>query len=171
MFVLRSSAFASGGKIPEKYAEQGAVSPPLSWEGVPKGARSLALVVTDPDVPEMFNFPRNFFHWILFDIPPSATSLEEGASPKGRLPTGAKELNSDFVTFGIPGFGKGYGPPWPPDAEHRYVFTLYALKCADLGIPDSADHAEFSKALLPQTIMTATCVGLYGPAKSKLPGS
>ncbi len=171
MFVLRSSAFANEGKIPEKYAEKNIVSPPLSWEGMPKGAKSLALAMTDPDVPAAFNFPRNFFHWLIYDIPTSVNSLKEGASPKGQLPTGAKELNSDFVTFGIPGFGKGYGPPWPPDAEHRYVFTLYALKAANLGISDNADHAEFCKAVLPQTIVTATLVGLYGPAKSKLPGT
>jgi phosphatidylethanolamine-binding protein (PEBP) family uncharacterized protein len=84
---------------------------------------------------------------------------------------GAKELNSDFVTFGIPGFGKGYGPPWPPDAEHRYVFTLYALKSQSLGLPEDAEHGEFAKAVLAVTIQTATLVGLYGPAKEKLPGT
>ena len=170
MFVLRSPSFENNGRIPDKYTEKSIVSPPLSWEGVPKGAKSLALVVTDPDVPEVFNFPRNFFHWVLYDLPPSTTSLAEGASPKG-LPAGAKELDSDFVTFGIPGFGRGYGGPWPPDAEHRYVFTLYALKAAGLGIPDGADYGQFAQALLPQVIQSATLVGRYGPAREKLPGT
>ena len=171
MFVLKSSAFADGGKIPEKYTERNVVSPPLGWGGVPAGTKSLALTVTDPDVPAAFNFPRNFYHWIVYDLPASTTALAEGASPKGKLPPGAKELNSDYVTFQMSGYGKGYGGPWPPDREHRYVFTLYALKSESLGIPDNADHAEFSKALLPVTIQTATLTGVYGPAKEKLPGT
>lgn len=171
MFVLKSSAFANGGKIPEKYTEKNVVSPPLSWEGVPEGTRSLALTLTDPDLPAAFNFPRNFYHWVIYDMPAATSALAEGASPNGKIPAGAKELNSDYVTFGMPGYGKGYGGPWPPDREHRYVFTLYALKTESLGIADGADYAELSKALLPVTIMTATLVGVYGPAKEKLPGT
>ena len=60
MFTLKSPAFADGGTIPEKYAEKNIVSPPLSWEDVPAGTKSFALAVTDPDVPEAFQFPRVF---------------------------------------------------------------------------------------------------------------
>ena len=80
-----------------------------------------------------------------------------------------KELNSDFVTFGIPGFGKGYGGPWPPDAAHRYVFTLYALKCESLQLADTANYVDFVSAVLPVTIKTASLTGLYGPASQPLP--
>jgi len=171
MFVLKSTAFEEGGTIPDKYAEKSNVSPPLSWEGAPKGTKSFALAVTDPDLPEQFNFPRNFIHWAVFNIPAAATSIPEGASPGGAMPEGARELNTDYVTFQIPGYGNHYGGPWPPDAAHRYVFTLYALKSESLDLPDTADFGEFAKAVLPVTIMTASLVGYYGPAKEPLPGS
>jgi phosphatidylethanolamine-binding protein (PEBP) family uncharacterized protein len=73
------------------------------------------------------------------------------------------------VTFQIPGYGRGYGGPWPPDGAHRYVFTLYALKTAQIELDDSADYVEFVRAVLPSTITTATLVGLYGPARAPLP--
>ncbi|MFZ3171105.1 MAG: YbhB/YbcL family Raf kinase inhibitor-like protein [Carboxydocellales bacterium] len=172
VFILKSSAFENGGIIPEKYTELNQVSPPLSWENAPAGTQSFALAVTDPDVPALLNFPRCFAHWLIYNIPASYNKLPEGASPAGDIPAGAKELNSDFVTaFHAPGFQAGYGAPWPPDAAHRYVFTLYALKSANLGIPGDADYVEFAKIILPQTITTATLIGCYGPAKKPLPGA
>ena len=137
----------------------------------PKGTKSYALAVIDPDVPEEFNFPRVFVHWMLYNIPGFVERLPEGCSPDGVLPDGAKELNSDFVTFGIPGYGKGYGGPWPPDAAHRYVFTLYALKQEVLEIKEDADYGEFGRAVLPVTINCCSLVGFYGPAEKPLPGS
>lgn len=171
MFTLKSSAFANEGKLPEKYAEKNFFSPPLNWEQIPKGIKSFALAITDPDVPEMFHFPRVLVHWMIYNIPASVTSLAEGISQGGRLPAGAKELNSDLVAFKTPGCGRGYAGPWPPDAAHRYVFTLYALKVDNLAIPPEADYVEFIKAVLPQTIMSATIMALYGPAKNQLPGA
>jgi Raf kinase inhibitor-like protein, YbhB/YbcL family len=170
MFTLKSSALTEGGTIPEKYAEKNNVSPPLNWENAPAGTKSFALAITDPDTPAAFNFPRVFVHWMIYNIPASTASLPEGVSPSGNLPSGAKELNNDFVTFGVPGYGKGYAAPWPPDAAHRYFFTLYALKAASLDIPEGADYTEFAKAVLPQTIATATLMTLYGPAKNPMPG-
>ncbi len=171
MFILKSTAFKEGATIPEKYAEKSNISPPLSWENPPKGTKSFALAVTDPDVPEQFNFPRAFVHWLVYNIPATVTSIPEGASPGGKMPAGSKELKTDFVTFQIPGYRNHYGGPWPPDAAHRYVFTLYALKSEKIDLPEGADYFEFAKAVLPVTIMTATLVGYYGPAKSPLPGS
>ncbi len=170
-FVLRSPVFADGGVIPDRCTEAGAVSPPLVWEHPPQGTRSFALAVTDPDLPPQFNFPRAFAHWMVVNIPADATGLPEGASPGGSLPQGATELASDFVTFGIPGYGLGYGGPWPPDSAHRYVFTLYALKSERLEISDSADYVEFVRAVIPATITTASLVGVYGPAKTALPSA
>ena len=85
------------------------------------------------------------------------------------MPAGTKELNSDFVTFKIPGFGRGYGGPWPPDREHRYVFTLYALKQPRLEMSEDADLVAFSAAVLPVTIATQSFTAHYGPAKAPLP--
>ena len=168
--MLKSAAFKDEGQIPEKYAERNKVSPPLGWTNVPKGTKSFALTVVDVDVPEAFKLPRVLVHWMVYDIPVVLTDLPEGASPGGRLPIGAKELNNDTVTFKFPGFhDKGYFGPWPPDAAHRYVFTLYALKVPTLAIPQAADYVEFVKSVLPQTITTATLMGYYGPAKNPLP--
>ena len=168
-FGLWSPAFDEGARIPARYAEHNRVSPPILWEHPPKGTKSFALAITDPDIPAHFNFPRAFAHWLAHDIPAGTRKLVEGAGAKGLLPPGMKELNSDFVTFGIPGFGKGYGGPWPPDAAHRYVFTLYALKCETLPLAETANYVDFVTAVLPVTIKTASLTGLYGPASQPLP--
>ena len=168
-FTLRSPAFAHGERIPARYAENNKVSPPLEWSDAPAGTRSFALSVTDPDLPPEFNFPRSFAHWLIFDIPASVRRLEEGASPGGRVPPGSIELASDFVTFKIPGFGRGYGGPWPPDRPHRYVFTLYALTVERLGLDEKATFEQFAAAVMPVTITTALLLGIYGPAVDPLP--
>jgi len=171
MFLLKSPSFKNGEQIPSRYAETNTISPPLIWENAPKGTMSFALSVTDPDLPPEFQFPRVFAHWLIYDIPSISNGLPEGASPSGNLPKGCKESNSDFVTFKIPGYGKGYGGPWPPDSAHRYVFTLYALKSENLHVPEYGDIGDFARAVLPVTILTATLIGIYGPARGKLPGT
>jgi ribose transport system ATP-binding protein len=168
-FTLACPAIPASGEIPGRYAEESKLSPPLSWSSVPEGTMSFALSVTDPDLPAQFNFPRSFAHWLVLDIPAQAVELAEGASGTSLMPPGARELNSDFVTFGIPGFGRGYGGPWPPDRSHRYVFTLYALKCESLALAEEASLPEFSAAVLPVTIDIASFVAVYGPARKPLP--
>lgn len=168
-FKLESPAIAPNAIIPRRFTEENRVSPPLAWSGVPDGTRSFALSVTDPDLPEEFNFPRSFAHWMVHDIPADVRALAEGASGTARMPAGARELSSDFVTFKIPGFGRGYGGPWPPDRAHRYVFTLYALKVAALDLAEDADLPAFSAVVLPATIDTASLVAIYGPAEKPLP--
>jgi Raf kinase inhibitor-like YbhB/YbcL family protein len=133
--------------------------------------RSYALTMTDPDVPDELGLPRAFAHWLVADIPADVVGLAENASGTPGLPRGAREFASDFVTFRIPGYGRGYGAPWPPDATHRYVFTLYALKAERIELGDAADYPEFVRAVLPLMITTATLIGLYGPAKAPLPSA
>lgn len=87
------------------------------------------------------------------------------------MPSGSQELNPDFVTFGIPGFGRGYGGPWPPDRAHRYIFTLYALKTRTLDLPPDADLPAFAQAILPVTIDQTSFTATYGPAKAALPAA
>ena len=168
-FSLQSPAFADGGAIPDRYAEANAVSPPLVWNSPPEGVRSFALTVTDPDLQPELGLPRVFAHWLVADLPADCRELPEGASRSGVMPRQAREFASDFVTFRIPGYGRGYGGPWPLDDAHRYVFTLYALKTEQIDLDDSADYVEFVRAVLPSAITTATLVGLYGPAKAALP--
>jgi ribose transport system ATP-binding protein len=168
-FSFSAPDIAPGSVIPQRFAEDNKVSPRLVWSGVPEGTKSFALSMTDPDLPPEFNFPRAFAHWLVVDIPADARELAEGASATAAMPAGVRELNSDFVTFKIPGFGRGYGGPWPPDRSHRYVFTLYALKAARLGIADDATLERFAAAVLPATIAAQSFVVHYGPAKKPLP--
>jgi ribose transport system ATP-binding protein len=167
--VLSSPDIAPGSIMPARFAEENKISPPLAWSGVPEGTRSLALSIVDPDLPPHFNFPRAFAHWLVYDIPTSARSLPEGASQSTRMPLGAKELNSDFVTFKIAGFGRGYGGPWPPDRRHRYVFTLHALMVDNLDLDPDADLPAFAAAVGPRTIASASFTTVYGPARRPLP--
>ena len=168
-FTLSSPDIQPWQELPFKFTEDSKVSPKLVWHGVPDGTRSFALSITDPDLPPGFGFPRLFAHWLVFNIPGDVRELAEGASGTLLMPTGAEELNSDFVTFRIPGFARGYGGPWPPDCKHRYVFSLYALKAERLDIPAAAALPEFSEAVLPVTIDTASFTAFYGPARKPLP--
>lgn len=168
-FVLSSPDIPQGAVIADRFAEESRTSPCLRWSGVPEGTQSFALAVTDPDLPAAFNFPRSFAHWLVHDIPANVRELVEGASQSLAMPAGATELNSDFVTFKIPGFGRGWGGPWPPDRQHRYVFTLYALKAPQVAVPPDADLTGFAAAVVPVAIDQASFTAVYGPARKALP--
>jgi len=168
-FLLIAPDIPQGAVVPERFAETNRTSPALRWQGVPAGTQSFALSVTDPDLPAEFNFPRSFAHWLVHDIPGHIRELPEGASGSLAMPAGVAELNSDYVTFRIPGFGRGYGGPWPPDRQHRYVFTLYALKVPKVTIPPDADLTAFAAAVMPVAIDQASFTAVYGPARNPLP--
>ncbi|MDR0807739.1 MAG: YbhB/YbcL family Raf kinase inhibitor-like protein [Gemmobacter sp.] len=170
-FFLNATDIPQGAVVPERFAEDSRISPRLVWSGVPQGTLSFALAVTDPDLPAELNFPRSFAHWLAHDIPGHIRELPEGASGSLAMPLGAIELNSDFVTFRIPGFGRGWGGPWPPDRQHRYVFTLYALKVARVALSADADLAGFAAAVLPVAIDQASFTAVYGPARKALPNA
>lgn len=170
-FLMIAPDIAQGGIIPDRFTERNKRSPALEWEGVPDGTQSFALAITDPDLPAAFNFPRSFAHWLVYNIPADARGLPEGASMSAVMPSGSQELNPDFVTFKIPGFGRGYGGPWPPDRAHRYVFTLYALKTRSIDLNPDADLAAFAQAVLPVTIDQTSFTAIYGPAKAALPAA
>jgi Raf kinase inhibitor-like YbhB/YbcL family protein len=109
---LTSSAFENGAAIPRQNTCDGkGDSPPLAWSGVPDGARELLLVVEDPDAPG-----GTFVHWTLFKIPPSTTGIRAGGVPGGAA-QGENSAGDDAWTG-----------PCPPKGEHRYVFTIYALR-------------------------------------------
>lgn len=169
-FTLTCRDIVPAGTIPDRFVEENVNSPGLRWSDVPEGTRSFALAVTDPDLPEEFGFPRSFAHWLVHDIPANVRELPEGASQTAAMPAGARELNSDFVTFGIPGFGRGYGGPWPPDRQHRYFFTLYALAKEHVEIDPDADLTAFYAAVMPVAIDSASFIAVYGPARKPLPG-
>ena len=116
--VLTSPAFAHEGEIPSRYTCDGEdISPPLQWKGVPAQARSLALIVDDPDAPDPAAPKMVWVHWVLYDIPPDTNGLPEGVT---ELPEGTLEGVNDWHRT-------GYGGPCPPIGRHRYFFKLYAL--------------------------------------------
>ena len=146
---LASSAFAEGGAIPRQYTCEGRdVSPPLAWSGVPPGAKSLALIVDDPDAPDPAAPKMTWVHWVLVDIPPGAGGIGEGAG----TPAGAKDGLNDWGRA-------GWGGPWPPIGRPRYFFKLYALdKLLALKRPSKA---ELERAIKGHVLAEARVVGTY----------
>ena len=133
-FTLRSAAFRAGEEIPAVHTCDGRdVAPPLQWSGAPTGTKSFVLIVDDPDAPDPAAPKRTYVHWVLYDIPASATSLVEGVTSAG-LAVGTREGVNDWDRT-------GYGGPCPPIGRHRYFFKLSALDTmlGDLGRTKKAD--------------------------------
>ena len=150
---LTSSAFSHGQAIPREYTCDGDdMSPPLAWEGLPPGTESLVLIVDDPDAPDPAAPKMTWVHWILYNIPPSTTSLPPGVS-RADLPPGTREGLNDWKRT-------GYGGPCPPIGRHRYFHKLFALdvQLPDLGTPTKAALEE---AMADHILASAELVGTY----------
>jgi Raf kinase inhibitor-like YbhB/YbcL family protein len=150
---LVSTAFDHNGGIPALYTCDGQdISPDLAWSGVASGTQSLALVVDDPDAPDPAAPRMTWVHWVLYNIPPETTGLEQ-ATDRDTLPTGTRE--------GINDWGRtGYGGPCPPTGRHRYFFKLYALDSLlpDLGKPEKPDLLH---AMEGHILEQAELIGTY----------
>src|ERR1700687_5941269 len=95
--ILTSPAFASNGVIPKQYSCEGTdISPPLQWSGAPQGTKSFVLIIDDPDAPDPRAPKMTWVHWVVYNIPPSASSLPENASAEKKLPPGAAEGLNDW---------------------------------------------------------------------------
>ncbi len=133
----------------------GNVSPELQWSNAPKDTKSFAVTVYDPDAPT----GSGWWHWVIFNIPPSVMSLSAGAgkSDGTGVPQGAIQSMTDF---GQPGFGG----PCPPqgDKPHRYIVTVFALKVDRLPLKPEASGAMVGYFLNQNTIAKASLIGLYG---------
>ena len=202
---LWSDSWANGERIPERYAAgrlvaEGAtfadnVSPHLAWSDLPDGTRSLALICHDFDVPSKgddvnqagrevpADLPRvDFFHWLLVDLPPSASSIAAGAFSQGFTVRGkpgpavevagfamARHGINDYTGWfaGDPAMaGDYYGydgpfPPWNDSLIHHYVFTLYALDVAKAPIEGRFAGAALRQAIYPHVLGAATHSGTY----------
>ena len=148
---MTSSSFADGQDIPVKHTCEGVdISPPLEWLGVPAAAKTLALIVDDPDAPDPQEPTTTWVHWILYDIPVATTRLPEGALP---LPAGAREGKNDWRAI-------GYRGPCPPIGRHRYFFKLFAL---DTTLPDLAHptKAALERAMVGHVLATGSLMGTY----------
>ena len=154
---LASTAFEHQGDIPPLYTCDGKdISPPLQWSGIPQGVRSLALIVDDPDAPDPARPRRTWVHWILYNLPATATELPEDVRPRD-LPAGAHQGLNDSNRI-------GYGGPCPPIGKHRYFFKLYAL---DIILPevDKMTKAQLEKAMQGHIMAQTELVGLYQRTK------
>lgn len=150
---ITSSAFAPGQAIPSEYTCDGDdESPPLSWQGLPSGTKSLVLIVDDPDAPDPAAPKMTWVHWVLYNLPASTTGLPRGVR-RNDLPTGTREGVNDWKRT-------GYGGPCPPVGRHRYFHKLYAIDAVlpDLGTPT---RAAVEQAMAGHVLASAELVGTY----------
>lgn len=150
---LTSPVFAHNGSIPKNYTCQGRdVSPALTWKDVPEGTQSFALIVDDPDAPDPAAPKRVWVHWVLYNIPSTASGLQE-AITASTLPRGTLQGKNDWSRT-------GYGGPCPPIGRHRYFHKLYAL---DAVLPDlkQPTKAALEKAMEGHVIEKVELIGTY----------
>jgi len=156
-FKLMSTAFIQGGEIPSKYTCEGqGISPPLAWGGIPPNAKSLTLIVDDPDAPDPAAPKMTWVHWVLYNLPPATAHLDAGVPPPS-LPAATLQGRNDWKRT-------GYGGPCPPIGRHRYFHKLYAL---DAVLPDLKQPTkdQLLKAMQGHVLAQAELVGTYRKAK------
>jgi Raf kinase inhibitor-like YbhB/YbcL family protein len=144
---ITSSAFQEAGNIPSKFTCDGTdTSPPLQIADIPSEAKSLALIVDDPDAPGGL-----FTHWTVWNIPRQISAVEEGGAPKGMQ--------------GTNDFGKsGYGGPCPPSGTHRYYFKIFALD-RELDLPFGAKRGQLDAAMKGHVVAQGALMGRYSRKK------
>ncbi|OGH03011.1 MAG: kinase inhibitor [Candidatus Levybacteria bacterium RIFCSPHIGHO2_01_FULL_37_17] len=145
---ITSSAFEDNQKIPDKYTCDGEnINPSLEFENIPDNAKSLSLIMEDPDVPKDLRADGMFDHWVVFNIPPEIISIEENSEPLG------------IVGQNTRGDSK-YTGPCPPDRKHRYFFKLFALDVI-LDLDSSATKKDVEKAMAGHMLDKAELMGIY----------
>jgi len=141
---ITSKVFTDGSPIPEQYSKYGANRiPPLHFDEIPERAKSLALIVDDPDAPQ-----GTFNHWLLYNVDPRTHDVKEN-----RVPRAAAQGKNDFGE-------SAYGGPQPPSGEHRYFFKLYALDTV-LSLPTGASRVQLEQAMRDHILDNATLMGRY----------
>jgi Raf kinase inhibitor-like YbhB/YbcL family protein len=149
-FALKSTAFANGSEIPVRYTCSGAnLSPALSWDGVPAGTHSLALIADDPDAPM-----GTWTHWLIWNIPAQTAALPEGVPLAEVLGNGARQGKNSSRRIGYE------GPCPPPGKPHRYFFKLYALD-AVLDVKAGADRSELEPDLNRHVLSETEWMGTF----------
>ena len=141
---VTSDAFTEGGKIPDKYSKYGDNKiPPLHFDAIPERARSLAVIVDDPDAPS-----GTFNHWLLFNLDPKTKQIKEDC-----VPVMATQGRNDYGEV-------GYGGPRPPSGEHRYFFKAFALDSV-LPLGRGASRPELEREMKDHVLDSATLMGKY----------
>jgi len=148
-FELQSSEFSDGDEIPRKYGyKNDNVNPPLTINGVPPEAKSLTLIMDDPDAQAAVG--KVWVHWVISNIEPTITEIPESFTLSNIM-----EGKNDFGEL-------GYGGPAPPDKKHTYIFKLYALDLK-LELQKGATKAEVESAMKGHVIEQTTLKGTYAP--------
>lgn len=146
---LTSAAFKDGEPIPRAYTCDGVnISPPLEWSGVPKAAKTIAIVCDDPDAPG-----GTWVHWVLYNLPADNIGLVENLPATETLKAGGFQGKNDFGKI-------GYGGPCPPSGTHRYFFKIYALD-SELPLKAGATKAELMKAMEGHILLQGQLMGTY----------
>jgi Raf kinase inhibitor-like YbhB/YbcL family protein len=158
---LTSPAFDDQGLMPRQFAAEGGnVSPPLSWDGLPAGTKSLALMVEDIDIPLPKFLMRTWVHWVVSDIPAGSPGLPEGIARDAGVPGGGVQGRTSYLR-------PGWGGPAPIRGEHRYVFRLFALDCI-LGLPArKARKAALVARMEGHVLARAELVGKYAKQRRR----
>lgn len=148
---LSSAAFADGQAIPDKYTCHGQdISPPLQWNGAPSQAKSIALTCEDPDAPS-----GTFTHWVIFDVPVTASSFSENVSKTAKLPDGSEQGRNSFGNT-------GYNGPCPPGGKtHHYIFKVYALDSTVMLDPGGASREDLLNAMNGHILAQGELTGTY----------
>ena len=160
-FQLTSPDIKAGAMIPKIFEFNGFgcsgenKSPALKWSGAPKGTKSFAVTVYDPDAPS----GSGWWHWMVINIPADVTELKPDAGAVGgaNLPKGASHARIDY---GVAGWG-GVCPP-PGDKPHRYIFTVHALKLDKLDVPADATAALTGFMINGNSLGKASFTARYG---------
>jgi len=150
---LHSPAFDPEGEIPRNHTCEGHdLSPPLQWDGVRAPAKSLVLIVEDPDAPDPAAPTHTYVHWVLYNLPVTETGLPEGVRPEA-LPKGTLQGLNDWKRV-------GYGGPCPPIGRHRYFHRLFAL---DVVLPDlhRPTKAQLEQAMAGHVVAETALLGTY----------
>jgi len=159
-FTVTSTDIADGKQIAAKQVFNSFgctgenVSPALSWQNVPAGTKSFAIMTHDPDAPT----GSGWWHWVVYDIPATVTTVPAGAGDlnKNTMPAGSIQARTDFGT-------KGYGGPCPPPGKpHHYHFRVHALKVPKLDVPPDATAAMIGFNVNANTIEKSEIVALFG---------
>jgi Raf kinase inhibitor-like YbhB/YbcL family protein len=151
--TLTCETFQHDASIPKRHTcDDADTSPPLTWRNVPQSAKSLVLIIDDPDAPDPAAPKMTWVHWVLYNLPPDCGGLPENVT-SSNLPAGTKEGLNDWNRT-------GYGGPCPPIGRHRYFHKLYALNTVlpDLNTPTKS---QLEQAMKGYVIEQAELVGTY----------
>ncbi|HXG14377.1 MAG TPA: YbhB/YbcL family Raf kinase inhibitor-like protein [Candidatus Nitrosotenuis sp.] len=147
--ILESPAFKDGGEIPKKYGyKNDNISPPLKIRDVPSDAKSLVLIMDDPDA--MGAVGKLWVHWLVWNIDPKTSEIAESSVPQGAI-----EGTTDFGAI-------GYGGPAPPDKRHTYIFKLYALN-SKISLQKGANKKQLEDAMRDHIIAQTSLRGTFAP--------